>query len=107
MGIDDGEGRCAAKVAALFHHFTQTRDNRAMTLAKKQKPPRVKTALRIPEELHREITQAAQLNDRSFNAEVLFRLSQFHTKESLDVLHTENAEIKAVTQEILRLVRTR
>jgi len=107
MGIDDDEVRCAAKVAALFQHFTQTRDNRAMTLAKKQKPLRVKTALRIPEELHREITLAAQLNDRSFNAEVLLRLAQSQTKESLDTLHTDNAEIKAVAQEILRLVRAR
>lgn len=78
-----------------------------MTIGKKQKTLRIKTALRIPEELHAEIKQAAELNERSINAEILARLSQASIHESLETLQAENSEIKALAKEILRTVRER
>jgi hypothetical protein len=78
-----------------------------MNLAKKQKPVRIKTALRIPEELHAEIKKAADLNDRSINAEILARLSQTPILTSLDSLQADSTDIKAIAQEILRTVRQR
>jgi hypothetical protein len=78
-----------------------------MTLAKKQKPVRIKTALRIPEELHAEIKKAADLNDRSINAEILARLSHTPILTSLDSLQADSTDIKALAQEILRTVRQR
>ncbi|MNU79419.1 hypothetical protein D3C71_690330 [compost metagenome] len=36
----------------------------------------VKTALRLPQELHQAIHQASKGSERSFNAEILFRLRQ-------------------------------
>lgn len=78
-----------------------------MTLAKKQKPLRVKTALRLPEELHVELKKAAELNDRSINAEILARLTQSTLQSSISHLQSDSSEIKALAQEILRTVRQR
>lgn len=36
----------------------------------------IKTALRLPRDLHAEIHQAAREGERGFNAEILFRLRQ-------------------------------
>jgi len=36
----------------------------------------VKTALRVPPEVHRALHEAAKQADRTFNAEILFRLRQ-------------------------------
>jgi phage terminase small subunit len=78
-----------------------------MTIAKKQNTIRIKTALRIPEELHAEIKKAADLNERSINAEILARLTQTPVLASLETLKEENSEIKALAKEILRTVRER
>jgi len=78
-----------------------------MTLAKKQKPNRVKTALRLPEDLHDELKKAADLNERSLNAEIVARLLQSSLSEAFATLQSDSTEIKALAHEILRTVRQR
>ncbi len=61
----------------------------------------VKSALRLPPELHAEVSAAAQLNDRSLNAEIISRLRG----NPVDALSKETAELKAMIREVLDIVR--
>jgi hypothetical protein len=64
----------------------------------------VKTALRLPRDLHAQIADAAEANGRSMNAEILARLKQFPLDAKIDELSKQNLEIKALAREILQNV---
>lgn len=74
-----------------------------------QKPParktthddHVKTALRLPPDLHAEMSRDALFNGRSLNAEILARLRH----SPLEELRKENAELKQILLQILNQLR--
>jgi len=47
------------------------------------KTPRVQLKVRMPHELHEEIVEAAQANERSVNGEIVFRLQQLRDRKQL------------------------
>lgn len=51
----------------------------------------IKTALRVPSNLHCLVHKGAKENGRSFNAEVLYRLEKSYEKEKPQVLPTLRA----------------
>lgn len=61
------------------------------------------TAVRMPPELHEELQQAAELNGRSMNAEILARLQE----NQITVLLRENAELKKMVREALDILRNK
>ncbi|MBY0240311.1 MAG: Arc family DNA-binding protein [Burkholderiaceae bacterium] len=67
----------------------------------------VKTALRIPRDLHEQIVDAAERNGRSMNAEILARLQAEPVSDLLHKLSRDVAEIRAVDREILDIVSNR
>lgn len=71
-----------------------------MTTAPKQKD-HVRTQLRIPKHLHSALTQAAELNGRSLNAEVIARLQSDPVLSRLDDIKRQNSELKDIARRIL------
>ena len=57
----------------------------------------VKTALRLPSELHAELHEAAEINGRSLNAEIVFRLQA----NPLHHVERQNDEIKLMLRQLL------
>jgi hypothetical protein len=55
----------------------------------------------MPPELHAELQDAADMNGRSLNAEILARIQE----SPLDELRRQNTELKTMVREILDLVR--
>jgi hypothetical protein len=78
----------------------------------KEKPPKkpaIKTAMRIPAELHADIAEAAKRADHSMNAEIIHRLTAGAGGVSLFALAEQNVEIMAEihrTQEMVREIIT-
>jgi hypothetical protein len=68
---------------------------------KKSQHNYVQSAVRMPPELRDEIREAAELNGRPMNAEILARLQQ----SQITVLLRENAELKAMVREVLDILR--
>lgn len=64
----------------------------------------IKTALRLPRQLHQDLSAAAEKNGRSLNAEILARLGDDPTLSVLDVLARQTADIRSMTKEILETV---
>lgn len=63
----------------------------------------IKTAVRIPPELHSELVAAAEQNGHSLNAEMLARLNA----SPLDELKRQNEELKMMLREVLTHLRGR
>lgn len=61
----------------------------------------IKTALRIPPQLHGQLVAAAEQNGHSLNAEMLARLSA----SPLDELKRQNEELKMMLREVLTHLR--
>jgi len=74
-----------------------------------QKPPTfkekqgdfVKTAVRLPPQLHKELKEAAEMNGRPLNAEIIARLMATPVQEKLDRLASNDQEIKTMLRELL------
>jgi putative aminopeptidase FrvX len=67
----------------------------------------IKTALRLPPHLHKELLDAADKNGRSLNAEILSRLGTIATQATLEELSRQTAEIRSMTREILETVNSK
>ncbi len=67
----------------------------------------IKTALRLPPELHQDLFDAAEKNGRSLNAEILARLSTYSTLAVLEALTRQTADIRSMTKEILETVTSK
>ncbi|MBY0243162.1 MAG: Arc family DNA-binding protein [Burkholderiaceae bacterium] len=67
----------------------------------------IKTALRIPRDLHADILDAAERNGRSMNAEIIARLQAEPVNDLLTQLARDVIEIKALDREILDVVSSR
>jgi len=67
----------------------------------------IKTALRLPPLLHRELFDAAEKNGRSLNAEILSRLSTPAAQVTLEELTRQTSEIRSMTREILETVSSK
>ncbi|MGZ4872753.1 MAG: Arc family DNA-binding protein [Candidatus Angelobacter sp.] len=61
----------------------------------------VKTALRIPKELHESLVQAANANGHSLNDEMLARLDT----TLLNEITKQNEELKLMLRQVLSLLR--
>jgi len=74
-----------------------------------QKPPLkkssqdsyIKSAVRFPPQLHRELQDAAERNGRTMNAEIISRLLATPTNEKLDNILKSNNEMKQLIKELL------
>lgn len=61
----------------------------------------IRTALRVPPDLHSQIHEAAKTNNRTFNAEIVARLHQsFDTRDTDIAQGTASAMLKSLTQTI-------
>jgi hypothetical protein len=60
----------------------------------------VKSALRLPRDLHAELAAAAEYNGRGLNAEIVDRLRMAPLIHLLQALAKENAEMKAMIKEM-------
>lgn len=60
-------------------------------------PNYIKSALRLPPELHAEVSAAAEHNGRSLNAEIIARLRDSKTTDVL----AELAELKQIIQKLI------
>lgn len=72
---------------------------------KPQNKPAIKTAMRIPAELHADIAAAAKRADHSMNAEIIHRLTAAAGGISLMTLAEQNVELMSEihrTQEMVR-----
>jgi hypothetical protein len=72
-----------------------------------QKPSQdnwVKTALRLPPELHLELQDAALRNGHSMNAEIIARMKAATISCQLEKIAQEIAEIKSLDKQILSQV---
>jgi len=68
---------------------------------KPAKEPRIQTALRFPKELHQALSQAAAMNGRSLNDEVIARLLASQTvPDRLAAIEEGNSEMRAMLREI-------
>lgn len=70
-----------------------------------QKPKQqsyVKTAIRIPQELHLDLTRAAKENDHSLNDEMLARLNT----TLLGEITRQNEELKMMLRQVLTHLRS-
>jgi hypothetical protein len=70
-----------------------------------QKPKQqnhIKTAIRMPTDLHQELTAAAEQNGHSLNAEMLSRLSS----SPLDDIKRQNEELKMMLRQVLGHLRS-
>lgn len=80
------------------------RKNRAMQKPPSQKPTQqdyIKTALRLPRELHAEIQDAAERQGRTMNAEILARLQAAPITDQLATQARDIAELKRMVKELL------
>lgn len=64
----------------------------------------VRTALRLPPDLHKAIKAAGDLNGWGMNVEILIRLRASTLEAKVDHLAQQNAELKAMLREILDAV---
>jgi hypothetical protein len=71
-----------------------------MTKDRKQED-HVRTQLRIPRLLHNGLTEAAERNGRSLNAEILARLQVDPLLEGIEDLKRQNLELKDIARKIL------
>lgn len=67
----------------------------------------IKTAVRVPRDLHAELQDAAERNGRSMNAEIIARLQSEPLRDLLSKITREVAEVKAMDREILAIVSNR
>ena len=65
----------------------------------------IKTALRLPRELHAEIKDAAEYHGRSMNAEIIARLATAGV--TLSDIARQNATTQAMIQQILDAISLR
>jgi hypothetical protein len=61
----------------------------------------VKTAVRLPPQLHKELKETAEMNGSPLNAEIIARLMAAPVQEKLDSLATNDQEIKSMLRELL------
>lgn len=61
----------------------------------------VRTQLRIPQQLHSSLSEAAARNGRSLNAEILARLQVDPILAGIEELKQQNLELKALTRLVL------
>lgn len=66
-------------------------------LQKPKQEPYVQTSLRLPKRLRDELSEAAEINGRSLNAEILARLQA----SPLEEISRRQVEIKAMIRELL------
>lgn len=76
-------------------------------IQKKAQQGYIKTAVRLPPDLHAEIQDAAARNGRSMNAEIVARLQAEHVSSLLGTLARDITEIKTMNREILDVVSER
>lgn len=72
-----------------------------------QKPKQddfVRTALRVPRDLHEELHEAATRGGWGLNDEILIRLQASTRDAKLDQLAKQNAELKAMLRKVLDAV---
>lgn len=62
-----------------------------------------KTSLRLPPELHAELSAAAEYHGHSLNAEILTRLQATPLLELVQTLVRDNTELKTMLRELLDL----
>lgn len=67
----------------------------------------IKTALRLPRDLHKEIKEAAEYNGRSMNAEIIARLDSKPKGTTLDDLARQNKDLRALVQRIIEAITPR
>lgn len=61
----------------------------------------IRTALRVPPTLHSQIHEAAKINNRTFNAEIIARLQQSFETRDVDLAQdTADAMLKALAQAV-------
>ncbi|MTW11408.1 Arc family DNA-binding protein [Pseudoduganella eburnea] len=65
----------------------------------------IKAGLRLPEELHQELLEAAKLKGRSLNAEMIARLSAPPGDPILNEVHKQTSALQDMAKEILDAVR--
>jgi predicted HicB family RNase H-like nuclease len=74
---------------------------------KPQKKPAIKTAMRIPADLHADLQEAASRADHSMNTEIINRLTAAAGGVSLSTLAEQNAQMMAEirrTQEMVQKI---
>ena len=83
------------------------RKNRAMVKISPKKSTQseyVKTALRLPPDLHAELKDSAEKNGRTMNAEIIARLQQMPVNVQLDNLANDQRQLVTIAKEILAAV---
>lgn len=70
-------------------------------IQKPRKIPPIKTAFRLPPDLHAEIKATADRNGRPMNAEIIARLQAAPVQERLDELIKSNTELKRMVKQLL------
>lgn len=61
----------------------------------------IRTALRLPRDLHAEIQDAADAAGRTMNAEIIARLSGYPSGTTLDHIAKQNETTQAMVQRII------
>jgi TRAP-type mannitol/chloroaromatic compound transport system substrate-binding protein len=61
----------------------------------------IRTAMRLPRDLHAEVRKAAKAAGHTMNAEIIARVAAAEDRPSLKDLMQQNAELKAMMREIL------
>lgn len=64
-----------------------------------------KTSLRLPRQLHTALSELAERNGTSLNAEILARLLQMPLEERLERVDRRAEDIESITKQILAAVR--
>jgi hypothetical protein len=85
----------------IQHFDCKSRNNRAMKKLVSPQDEYVKTAIRLPPELHAEVKRAAKAAGRPMNAELIARVASSQQVDLLKELLKQNAEMKAMIRELL------
>lgn len=67
----------------------------------------IRTALRLPRDLHAEIQDAAEAAGRTMNAEIIARLSGYPAGATLEQLAKQNVKTQEMIQQIIDAIGPR